>query len=100
MSLEKIAFAEPDPEILKGGGALYVDHHDWPTKKILGLRWSKKARITLETISFLAKYSYQYFQIFAIFTLNESLSMKSYLSNKHNTNKFSLLTKCACMTLN
>ena len=49
MSLEKIAFAEPDPEILKGGGALYVDHHDWPTEKILGLRWSKKARITLET---------------------------------------------------
>ena len=32
--------------------ALYVGHHGWPTKKILGFRWSKKAKITLETISF------------------------------------------------
>ena len=40
-----------DTEILKRG-ALYVGHHGWPTKKILGFRWSKKAKITLETISF------------------------------------------------
>ena len=24
----------------------------WPTKKILGFKWSKKAKITLETLSF------------------------------------------------
>ena len=40
-----------DPEILKRG-ALYVSHHGWPTKKVLGFRWPKKAKITLETISF------------------------------------------------
>ena len=34
------------------GVALYVVHHGWPTKKILGFRWSKKAKTTLETISF------------------------------------------------
>ena len=32
--------------------ALYVGHHGWPTKKILALRWFKKAKLTLETISF------------------------------------------------
>ena len=26
-------------------GGLYVDRHGWPTKKILGFRWSKKAKI-------------------------------------------------------
>ena len=31
------------------GVALYVGHHSWPPKKILGFRWSKKAKITLET---------------------------------------------------
>ena len=36
-----------DPEILKKG-ALYVDHHGWPAKKILDFRWSKKAEVTLE----------------------------------------------------
>ena len=33
-------------------GALFVGHHGWPAKKNLGFRWSKKAEITLETISF------------------------------------------------
>ena len=33
-------------------GALDVGHHGWPTKKISGLRWSKKAKITLETKAF------------------------------------------------
>ena len=41
-----------DPEILKRGGALYVGHHGWRIKKILGFRWSKKAKIALETINF------------------------------------------------
>ena len=40
-----------DPEILKRG-ALYVGHHGWPKKKILGFKWSKKAKITLETKAF------------------------------------------------
>ena len=40
-----------DPETWKGG-ALYIGHHDWPTKKILGFRWSKKAKITLQTKAF------------------------------------------------
>ena len=31
------------------GVALYVGHHRWPTKKILGFRWSRKAKRTLET---------------------------------------------------
>ena len=47
----KIFKAGADPEILKRG-ALYVGHHGWPTKKILGFRWSKKAKITLETKAF------------------------------------------------
>ena len=34
------------------GLALYVIHHGWPMKKILCFRWSKKAKIKLETISF------------------------------------------------
>ena len=33
-------------------GVLYVGLHGWPTKKILGFRWCKKIKITLETISF------------------------------------------------
>ena len=32
--------------------ALYVGHHGRPMKKILGFRWSKKAKITLETKTF------------------------------------------------
>ena len=59
------------------GVALYVGHHGWSTKKSLGFRWSKKAKITLETKS-LAKYFYQHFQIFSIFICNESLPMKYY----------------------
>ena len=58
-------------------GVLYVSHHGWLMKKILGFRWSKKAKITLET-KFLAQYFCQYFQIFSIFIYNESLPMKSY----------------------
>ena len=33
-------------------GALYVGHHGWLAKKMLGFRWSKKAKIKLETTSF------------------------------------------------
>ena len=41
-----------DPEIFKREGVVYVGHHGWPMKKILGFRWSKKAKITLETKAF------------------------------------------------
>ena len=34
------------------GLKLYVGHCGWPTSKILGFRWSKKAKITLETMCF------------------------------------------------
>ena len=40
-----------DPEILKKE-ALYVSHHGWLTKKFLFFRWFKKAKITLEAVSF------------------------------------------------
>ena len=39
-----------DPEISKMGAALA--HHGWSIEKVLGFRWSKKTKITLETISF------------------------------------------------
>ena len=42
-----LSYSGADPEILKRGGALCR-----PTKNILGFRWSKKAKITLETIDF------------------------------------------------
>ena len=54
------------------GVALYVVHHGWPAKKIFGFRWSKKAEITLETISF-------WQNIFvSIFRFSPFLSIKSY----------------------
>ena len=40
-----------DPEILKKE-ALYASHHGWLTKKKLFFRWSKKAKITSEAVSF------------------------------------------------
>ena len=56
--------ARADPDILKkkGMGALYVSHHGWSTKKVLGFRWSKKAKITLETISFWRNISISFFK--------------------------------------
>ena len=44
-------YSGADPEILKGV-ALYVGHHGWPKKNILGFRWSKKAKIMFKTITF------------------------------------------------
>ena len=61
-----------DPEILKRG-VHYVGHHGWP--KILGFRWSKKAKITLETKVF----GETFLSVFSNFLhFNESLPMKSY----------------------
>ena len=48
------SFSEADLGILKrmGGGSLYVSQHGWLTREILDCRWSKKAKITLQTITF------------------------------------------------
>ena len=54
------------------GEALYVGHHGWPAKKNLGFRWSKKAEMTLETISFWQNISV------SIFKLSLFSSIKSY----------------------
>ena len=54
---------------------LYVNHHGWPTKKILGFRWFKKAKVTLETKVF----GETFLSVFSDFLFfNESLPMKSY----------------------
>ena len=45
------------------GVTLCVNHqHGWPTKKILSLRWSKKAKITLETTRLLQNISIRIFK--------------------------------------
>ena len=62
-----------DPEILEREGVLYVGHHGWPAKKILGFRWSKKTEITLETISFWQNIS------ISIFKFSPFLSIKSFI---------------------
>ena len=38
-------------------------NHGWPTKKMLGFRWSKMAKITLETISFWQNISMSIFKV-------------------------------------
>ena len=53
-------------------GALYVGHHGWPAKKILGFRWSEKVEITLETISFWQNISISSFK-FSPFLLTKTL---------------------------
>ena len=54
-------------QIFWKGETLYVGHHDWPTKKLLGFIWSKKAKITLETVkiflSVFSNFPYFYNQI-------------------------------------
>ena len=53
-------------------GVLYAGHHGWLAKKILGFRWSKKAEIMLETISFWQNIS------ISIFKFSPFLLIKSY----------------------
>ena len=64
------------------GAALYIGHHGWPTKKILAFRWSKKTKITLETISFGENIS------ISIFKFSPFLYMKACPSNLINFSKF------------
>ena len=59
-------------QIFLKGRALYVGHDGWPAKKVLGFRWSKKAEVTLETISFWQNIS------ISIFKFSPFLSIKSY----------------------
>ena len=54
------------------GGALYVGHHVWPAKKMLGFRRSKMAEVPLETISFWQNIST------SVFKFSPFLSIKSY----------------------
>ena len=52
---------ESNPETLKKG-TLYVGHHSWPRKKILGFGWSKKAKMRLEIINFWRNISFSIFK--------------------------------------
>ena len=64
-------------------GPLYVGHHVCPTKKISGFRWSKNAKITLETISFCQNI------FFSIFKVSRFLyAMKTGRWNLINFSKF------------
>ena len=64
-------------------GPLYVGHHICPTKKISGFRWSKNAKITLETISFCQNI------FFSIFKVSRFLyAMKTCRWNLINFSKF------------
>ena len=64
-------------------GPLYVGHHVCPTKKISGFRWSKNAKITLETISFCQNI------FFSIFKVSRFLyTMKTCRWNLINFSKF------------
>ena len=65
------------------GGALMDGHHVRSTKKILGFRWSKKAKITLKTISFRQNISSSFFK-FSPFLC----TMKACLWNLINFSKF------------
>ena len=51
-TLQSVCKMQGRIHILRKGVTLYVGLDGWPTKKILGFWWSKKAEITLETISF------------------------------------------------
>ena len=74
---------------LRGGSrdfekrGLYVGHHGWPMKKFLGCRWSKKAKITLETKDFWQNISFNIFK-FSPF----SYIMKACRWNLINFSKF------------
>ena len=69
----------------KGGGrgAHYVSHHGWWTKKILGFRWSKKAKITLENKSFWRNISISIFKfspfLFTMKTCQRNLILVNFL---------------------
>ena len=64
-------------------GPLYVGHHVCPTKKISGFRWSKNAKITLETTSFCQNI------FFSIFKVSRFLyAMKTCRWNLINFSKF------------
>ena len=56
------------------GGVLYVGHHGWAVKRIIGFRMSKNNRNNVRNYKFLAKYFYQYSQVFSIF-IDQTLSI-------------------------
>ena len=74
----------PSTRTIRGGcrdfekGALYVNHHGWRTKKILGFRCSKKAEITLQTISFGQKVSISIFKFYPFLLIKSYQFFKIY----------------------
>ena len=87
----KLPISGADPEILNRG-ALCVGHHGWLTKKILGFRWPKKAKMALVTICFWRNISINIFK-FSPFLY----TMKACLCNPIN---FSKLTNARCNFIN
>ena len=73
-----IRLLQPRIQIFWKKVVLYVGHHGWSTKKILGFRWSKKAKITFWTISFWQNTSTSIFKFSPSFIYNESLPIKFY----------------------
>ena len=51
VSSAKMSYSFAAVKVLRGGSR-DVGDHSWLTKKILGFRWSKNAKITLETKAF------------------------------------------------
>ena len=50
-----------------------VGHHCWPSKKILGLRWSKNAKTMLETISFWPFFGYNFLHFYIQWKLTDEI---------------------------
>ena len=80
---ESLYFAEADPEILKKGGTLC-----WAPCLAAGANFRfqvvERVENDVKNCKFLAKYFFQYFQIFSIFLYNESWLMKFYQFFKIN----------------
>ena len=57
------------------GAVLCVEHHGWPiSRKTLGFRWSKKAKITLKTISYWQNISINIFKFSPFLYANGKLT--------------------------
>ena len=70
----------------KGGHSMSAAIVVWRSK-FLGFRWSKKAKITLETISFWPNISFSIFKMFSIFKVQWKLA-KETLSIFQNLERF------------
>ena len=75
--LRKCGKAEADPEFLKRGGTL-CQLPQLADEKNFRFQMVSKGQNNVRNYKFLAKYFYQYFQIFSAFIYDENLPMKSY----------------------